>query len=75
MKEMVYLDIKGMHCPNCPKKVEKSVSKLGGVCHVNVDYETEKASVTFVKELTSITDIIKRINKMGFEAETSKVVQ
>lgn len=73
MKETAYLLIKGMHCPKCPTKVERSLSKLAGVSEVKVDYEAEKGYVTFDNQLTSITDIKNRINKMGFEAETSQV--
>lgn len=71
MEERVNLDIKGMHCPNCPAKVEKSVLKLEGVTQVKVDYESESCSVVFDNQLTSITDIINKINKMDFEAKKS----
>lgn len=71
MEERVNLDIKGMHCPNCPAKVEKGVLKLEGVTQVKVDYESESCSVVFDNQLTSITDIINKINKMDFEAKKS----
>ncbi|MFS0674516.1 heavy-metal-associated domain-containing protein [Ornithinibacillus sp. 179-J 7C1 HS] len=69
MNETIYIDIKGMHCPDCPKKVEKSLSKLVGVAEVSVNYETENGTVTFNRDLTSISEIVNRINKMGFTAE------
>lgn len=72
MIETVYLDVKGMHCPDCPKKVERSVSKLDGVTEVKVSYATENGSVTFDNHFTSIADIINRINKMGFQAKNIK---
>ncbi|WP_026907375.1 cation transporter [Paucisalibacillus globulus] len=68
MNETVYLEVKGMHCKDCPKKVEKSLTKLVGVSEVKVQYETEDGYVTFNKELVSMIDIINRISKMGFEA-------
>ncbi|WP_010649859.1 heavy-metal-associated domain-containing protein [Oceanobacillus massiliensis] len=73
MDESVYLDIKGMHCPNCPAKIERSVSKLAGVTHIKVNYEDGNGNVTFNNSLTEITEIIRRINKMGFEAEKAHV--
>lgn len=72
MMETVYLDITGMHCPDCPAKVERSVSKLNGVRKVKVDYETESGYVTYNKKLISLTDIINRIDKLEFEAKTSQ---
>ncbi|WP_042150115.1 heavy-metal-associated domain-containing protein [Paucisalibacillus sp. EB02] len=72
MNETIYLEVIGMHCQDCPKKVERSVSKLDGVSQVKVNYETENGYVTYNKELTDISDIMHRINKMGFEAKVSK---
>ncbi|WP_085993289.1 heavy-metal-associated domain-containing protein [Oceanobacillus senegalensis] len=69
MNETVYLNVVGMHCPDCPKKVERSILKLDGVSKVEIDYETEHGFVTFNKKLTSFTEIINRIRKMGFEAK------
>ena len=69
MMDTVYLAVKGMHCPDCPKKVERSISKLDGVTAVKVNYEGENGSVTFDKHFVSIADIINKINKMGFEAK------
>ena len=72
MNETIYLEVKGMHCKDCPKKVERSLTKLEGVSEVKVYYETENGCVTFNKDLVSISDIINRIGKMGFEAKTAK---
>ncbi|BDH63043.1 hypothetical protein MTP04_31730 [Lysinibacillus sp. PLM2] len=72
MNETVYLEVKGLHCPDCPQKVEKSVLKIDGVSEVKVNYETENGFVTFNKELTSLNEIITRINTMGFEARASE---
>lgn len=58
-----------MHCPDCPKKVERSLTKLNGVTEVNVNYQTESGNVTFHNQVTNIAEIINRINKMGFEAK------
>ncbi|MFB4168257.1 cation transporter [Virgibacillus sp. JSM 102003] len=72
MNEVVYLDVKGMHCPDCPAKVERAISKMDGVTEVKVNLETENGCVMFNNNLTGVSDIIKRIDNMGFEA---KVVQ
>ncbi|WP_339216942.1 heavy metal-associated domain-containing protein [Ornithinibacillus sp. FSL M8-0202] len=69
MQETVYITITGMHCPDCPKKVERSLTKLNGVTEVNVNYQTESGNVTFHNQVTNISEIINRIKKMGFEAK------
>lgn len=70
MSETIYLEVKGMHCPDCPAKIERTVNKMNGVIEIKVDYETEKGFVKFDSQLTSISDIINKIGKMGFEVET-----
>jgi len=75
MIETVYLDVRGMHCVNCPVKVEKALSKMEGIIEVDVSWEREKGSVTFDRHLTGLSAIIQRINKMGFEAKKTEEVQ
>lgn len=70
MEEIVYLDVKGMHCPDCPSKIERTVLKMHGVSQVKVNLETENGYVTFNNHLAKISDIINKISKMGFEAKT-----
>lgn len=69
MNETNYLDVKGMHCPDCPTKIEKAVLEMDGVAEVSVDLATEKGSVTFNRNLTGISEIIGRIHNVGFEAK------
>ncbi len=69
MEETSYLAIKGIHCAACTTRIEKVVSKIDGVTNINVNLATEKGRVTFNKNRTSISAIINKINKIGFEAE------
>ena len=68
MEETSYLEIKGMHCAACSVRIEKAVSKMEGVVDVNVSLTTEKGRFTFNKDRTSITEIINKINNIGFTA-------
>ncbi|WP_164669901.1 heavy-metal-associated domain-containing protein [Virgibacillus doumboii] len=70
MNEKMYLDVKGMHCPDCPAKIERVLSKMDGVSEVKVNLKTENGSVTFNNNITGTSEIINRINKMGFEAKS-----
>lgn len=69
MDETNYLDVQGMNCAACATRIEKAVSKIDGVTEVNVNLTTEKGRVTFNKSRTSITEVINKINKIGFGAK------
>jgi Cu+-exporting ATPase len=68
MEKTNYLEIKGMHCAACAVRIEKAVSKMDGVVDVNVSLTTEKGRITFHFDQTSLVDIIKKINSIGFTA-------
>lgn len=69
MNETTYLEVKGMHCPDCPPKVEKAVLEIDGVTEISVNLASEKGRVTFNRNLTGIPDIINKIQDIGFEAK------
>ncbi|WP_066295232.1 heavy metal translocating P-type ATPase [Bacillus sp. FJAT-29937] len=69
MIETAHIEVKGMHCAACTTRIEKSVSKIDGVTDISVNLTTEKGRVSFEKNRTSISDIIQRINKIGFDAK------
>ncbi|WP_163100085.1 heavy metal translocating P-type ATPase [Peribacillus alkalitolerans] len=69
MEETNYLQISGMHCAACAVRIEKSVSRIEGVSTVSVSLATEKGRVTFNKEKTQLSDIIQKIQKIGFGAK------
>ncbi len=57
----------GMDCPACAQTIEKSLGKMEGINHVQVNYSTAKIQV-FAD--ASITDNIqKQIKKLGFSVE------
>ncbi|HLR63624.1 MAG TPA: heavy metal-associated domain-containing protein [Lentibacillus sp.] len=69
MNESIYLDIKGMHCSNCPTKIEKAVSAMAGVKDISVNLADENARITFNRNLIGISEVIDKIDNVGFEAE------
>lgn len=71
MKQLIHLDIKGMHCPDCPQKIENSLLKMNGVFKVNINYEAESGSVTINKNLVTINEIINEISNVGFDAKVT----
>lgn len=67
MNETINFEIKGLHCPDCPAKIERAVFKLDGVRDIQVNYTHHNGHVTFNKDVTGFSHIIERINKLGFE--------
>ena len=61
------LKIGGMTCASCSKAVERVVKKLDGTISANVNLATEKLTVEFEKEKTSLSEIKKAIEKSGYK--------
>ncbi len=65
------LGITGMTCAACSNRVEKTLNKMDGV-DAQVNLTTEKAAVDFDPEKTSIEDITKKIENIGYGVLTEK---
>lgn len=61
------IQIEGMTCQACVRRVEKVVSKLEGVQEANVNFATEKLIVNFDKAKLEITEIENAIKKSGYD--------
>ena len=61
------LPISGMTCASCAKAVERSVGKLDGVQTVDVNFATEKASISYIPEKVKLSEIKEAIKKAGYE--------
>ncbi|MEK4629030.1 heavy metal translocating P-type ATPase [Solibacillus sp. FSL R7-0682] len=72
VKEKVELNITGMTCAACSARIEKVLGKLDGISTANVNLALEKATVEFNPSQVSISEIIARIDKIGFGAEPVK---
>ncbi len=59
--------IEGMTCASCAKAVERTTKKLDGVTHSNVNYATEKLSISFDTAKVSTDDIKKAVEKAGYK--------
>ena len=63
------IQIDGMKCMHCAKKVEDTLKAIKGVKEVSVDLENKSAKVSAnVKDLDAFKDAIKsNIKEAGFE--------
>lgn len=60
------LKIKGMHCASCATIITNKVSKLGGVDAVNVNFATERATVSFDDNIITVPQMNNEIEKLGY---------
>src|SRR6516165_10903639 len=65
--ERVELDLEGMTCASCATRVEKRLNKLEGV-NASVNFASERATVAFDPDRTSIEDLIGAVEKAGYHA-------
>ena len=65
MKTYTFL-VEGMTCAVCSSTVERTLKKLPSSSEVSVNLATKRASITVDEEITSFLDIVKAIEKEGF---------
>jgi len=63
----VDIDILGMTCAACSARVEKALNKQEGVIKASVNLLSNKATIDFDEEKISPEDLIKTIEKTGYE--------
>jgi len=59
------LGVTGMTCAACSNRIEKTLNKMDGV-EAQVNLTTEKATVNYDSEKTSMEDITKKIENVGY---------
>jgi Cu+-exporting ATPase len=60
------LQVSGMTCAACAIRIEKGLGKVDGVKEANVNLALERASVQFDPEKVTISDLEKKIEKLGY---------
>jgi Cu+-exporting ATPase len=61
------LPITGMTCANCAGTVERTLNrKVPGILTANVNYATEKATVTYVPGTVALADIVAAVERAGY---------
>ncbi len=72
-EKQVTLPITGMHCTNCSETIARDLRKLDGVGAANVNYATEKATVTFNPSVLDESVIVERIKDVGYGVATGEI--
>jgi Cu+-exporting ATPase len=68
MSQIITLDIKGMTCASCVRRIEKVLHNDPGIIGVSVNLATERASVEFAPSLIGLEKIVELISRAGYEA-------
>ncbi len=63
-----HLDIEGMHCASCVRRVEQSLKVVDGVEDAVVNLSTNRAAVSYFPEVTPMDDLIRAVEKAGYLA-------
>lgn len=66
--EKAEFDITGMTCAACATRIEKGLNKLDGVIKANVNLALEKASVEYNPGTLNKSDIVKKVEALGYGA-------
>lgn len=61
------LPVEGMTCASCVARVEKALKKVEGVNNVNVNFATEKVTLTFNEDLVDITKLNNVVEDAGYK--------
>ena len=69
----VTLPVTGMTCANCALNIERSLKKLSGVTSTNVNFATERATLSFDPNKVHLDDIEKQIADAGYGIATAKI--
>ena len=71
MPQEVLLQIQGMHCGACVRRVTGALEKLGGGVKVN-SVEVGSASVSIDPQQVRPEQLVEAVNRIGFQATVAQ---
>ncbi|MCG2588634.1 heavy metal translocating P-type ATPase [Rhodohalobacter sulfatireducens] len=63
------MDVEGMHCASCVSRVENAIKEVSGVQDATVNLATEKAKVTFQRNIDP-KKVVEAIQNAGYQTRT-----
>jgi Cu+-exporting ATPase len=73
--ERTALDIEGMTCEHCQKRVHKALSELEGVGEVEVDLEKQQATVEYDPANASLDTMRETVEEAGYTVKGDRKVE
>jgi Cu+-exporting ATPase len=64
------LQISGMTCAACANRIEKGLGRMPGVARASVNFALETATVEYVPGQVTVDDLIGKVGKLGYRAES-----
>ncbi len=61
------LPVEGMTCASCVARVEKALKKANGVNEANVNFASEKVTLSFNQDLTDINKLAEAVEEAGYK--------
>lgn len=68
-EQTVSMSVERMTCALCPLTVRKAMERVDGVQHVEVDYDTKTATMTFDDTKTTAADIAQASTDVGYPSK------
>ncbi len=62
----ITLDVEGMTCASCVRRVERSLGRVDGVSEASVNFATEQATVSYDPNMVDISALTAAVEKAGF---------
>lgn len=72
-KKKAEIKISGMHCASCALNIEKSLQSMEGVENAQVNFGTEKATVSYDSKKLQLQELEKKVEDNGYEVVNEKV--
>lgn len=71
------IEVEGMFCTNCEKRISKGLISLPGMISVDVNYEKGSADISYDEEVLRFETIAQEIEKLGYKisASNSRYIQ
>ena len=66
MSDKVQLNISGMTCATCVRRVEEGLRETPGVISTTVNFATEKAQVEYDKNITDVDALQNKVRDLGY---------
>ena len=64
--KQITLPITGMTCANCSATIERNLKKVSGVETAMVNLSSERATVEYNPNESTLEDLIDRVNRAGY---------
>ena len=62
------LELQGMHCASCVRTIEGALTQVPGVADAQVNYGTERATVSYDPTQVGVADLEKAVDDSGYSA-------